>query len=134
MDFFQSGIVFRHVSDFCTSSVTNIKMMGVSHRKPVTKNPISLLARNQRLNATCHECDNEAAWQPGECSSDLGKGVFLFAGHLKYHDHDDNSPVALVNSPRLGCAAISGLPNHRIDEISHILESFRERLNRKTVQ
>ena len=99
--FFQSEMVFHHLYDFGTSSETDIKVLGSSQGKPVTQYPISLLARNQMFNAACHKCDKQAALLCRECSSDYGAGVFLCADHLEDHNHDDNGPIALVNSPRL---------------------------------
>ena len=99
--FFQSGMVFRHIYDFGTSSETDIKVLGSSQGKPVTQYPISLLARNQMPEQTCQECGQKAAWLCMECVYDLGEDVFLCDEHLEDHDHDDNGPIALVNSPRL---------------------------------
>ena len=104
---FQPKMILRHLYDFGTTSETDIKVLGMVQGKPVTKHPISLLARNQIPDETCQECDQKAVWLCMECVYDEQKSGFLCDEHVEDHEHEE-SPVAYVNSPRLGMCGYDG--------------------------
>ena len=106
---FEPGMVLCHQYDFGTTSETDIKVLGVSQGKPVNKYPLSLLARNQMRDVTCHECYRKASWLCMECSDRIGELVYLCDEHAKEsHQHEEEGPLELVNSPRLGMCGYTG--------------------------
>jgi hypothetical protein len=106
-DVFQPALALRHRYDFGTTSETGIKVLRGFPGTPLTKYPISLLARNQMPEETCQECDQKAAWLCMECVYEIGKDVFLCDDHLENHEHEEG-PIKLVNSPRQGMCGYSG--------------------------
>ncbi len=104
---FGPGLVLRHLYDYGTTSETDVKVLGVSQGKPISKRPISLLARNLIPEAVCQECDQKAAYLCLECIWDAEKSGYLCEEHCEEHEHPEG-PVALVNSPRLGMCGYDG--------------------------
>jgi len=106
---FRSGVELTHIYDFGTSSETLIKVVGVREGKPLSWDPIALMARNDPPEVTCMECDQPASWLCIECLYDLGKTGMLCDEHAEGHPHDDyGEPVPVVNSPRVGMCAYTG--------------------------
>lgn len=98
-----------HIYDFGTSSETLIKTVSVREGKPLTSNPIYLMARNKLPEAVCAECGADAGWYCVDCLIEQNEWVNLCARHLASHDHDEyGGPTPLVNSPRLGMCGYDG--------------------------
>ena len=106
-DTFAAGLTLHHMYDFGSTSHTDIKVLDKALGRPATKNPISLLARNQLPNETCSECEQKAGWLCMECLNEFGDLTFLCNEHYDEHLHEEGV-VALVNSPRLGMCGYSG--------------------------
>ncbi len=106
---FDKGIELIHIYDFGTSSETLTKVIGERQGKPLTKQPIFLMARNQLPEVACMECDQNASWLCMECVSEHDKPGLLCDRHVKKHPHDDyGEPVPLYNSPRVGMCGYDG--------------------------
>jgi len=100
-----SGVELTHIYDFGTSSNTLIKGIRARKGKPLTENPIVLMARNNAPEFTCSECGEPAAWVCMECSE--WEDVLLCQAHADEHEHDDYL-MPLVNSPRTGMCGYWG--------------------------
>ncbi|MGI0494834.1 hypothetical protein ACN4EG_23870 [Alkalinema pantanalense CENA528] len=109
-DVFQRTDTLSHIYDFGTSSETIVKLVAVREGKPLTSKPILLMARNQRPEATCIECDQPAEYLCQECLIEDEVWGTLCAEHVESHPHDGyGDPIPLVNSPRLGMCGYDGL-------------------------
>lgn len=98
-----------HIYDFGTSSETLIKVVSVREGKPVKKNPIVLHVRNIMPPQECMECDKPAKWLCLECLYEDSLWGVLCDEHAETHPHKENEdPIALVNSPRLGMCGYTG--------------------------
>lgn len=98
-----------HIYDFGTSSETSIKVVSVREGKPVTKNPIALLVRNVMPSQECMECGEPATRLCLECVYEDSEWGVLCEEHVKTHSHYENEePIPLVNSPRLGMCGYTG--------------------------
>jgi hypothetical protein len=108
-DVFGRTPVVTHIYDFGTSSETQLKMMGQREGAPLTKHPITLLARNQMPEAVCIECGKPATFFCMECMIENDSPGMLCTQHAENHPHEDyGEPIALVNSPRLGMCGYTG--------------------------
>lgn len=106
---FEPGLVLRHLYDFGTTSETDIKVIGFREGKPMTKHPITLLARNRKPEGVCQECGQEANWLCFECLIEDETSGFLCDAHAEEHPHEDyGEPILLVNSPRTGMCGYEG--------------------------
>jgi hypothetical protein len=106
---FRPGTVITHIYDFGTSSVTLVRLSGSREGAPVTKHPITLLARNLMPDAACMECDEPATRLCLECLYEHDAPGKLCDAHAKTHGHDNyGEPLALVNSPRMGLCGYEG--------------------------
>ena len=106
---FKPGVELTHIYDFGTSSETLVKMVGMREGKPLTKNPIVLMARNNAPEVECMECEKPAAWLCIECMYEEDKPGTLCDEHVEGHPHDDyGEPMPLVNSPRVGMCGYVG--------------------------
>lgn len=109
-DIFQPGLILHHIYDFGTTSETDIRVQDTRHAIPLSKHPITLLARNLPPEFACQECGQPAAWMCMECQIEHGKPGLLCAKHTKKHPHHQNygEPVEIVNSPRMGMCGYTG--------------------------
>jgi len=107
---FHSGLVLNHIYDFGTSSETTIRVMQEARSAvPLSKHPITLLARNLPLQFNCQECGQPAAWMCMECQVEYDEPGLLCEKHVKKHPHEDyGEPIEIVNSPRMGMCGYSG--------------------------
>jgi hypothetical protein len=106
---FEPGQTITHIYDFGTSSVTTLTSLAKSTGVALNTHPLSLMARNLMPEAICMECDQPATHFCMACLyEDEGEGL-LCDEHLADHPHtDEDSPVALANSPRLGMCGYGG--------------------------
>ncbi len=106
---FDIGRELTHIYDFGTSSETLIKAVAKRYGKPLTQNPVFLMARNAPLEWTCMECDKPATWLCLECVYEWGKSGALCDAHAEDHPHDAyGEPMPIVNSPRMGMCGYCG--------------------------
>lgn len=106
---FDKGVELTHIYDFGTSSETLIKAVAVDEGKPLSKNPIFLMARNNQPEAKCIECDQPANWLCIECLYETEEPGTLCDKHAKTHPHDNyGEPMPLFNSPRVGMCGYEG--------------------------
>ncbi len=98
-----------HIYDFGTSSKTLIKVVSERMGKPLTENPIFLMARNCPPELECAECGRPAEWICFECLYEPGRGGLLCGKHAEEDQHTEyGEPVKLVNSPRTGLCGYAG--------------------------
>lgn len=108
-DTFDPGMVVRHIYDFGTSSETDIRVLGVRQGKPLTKHPLTLLARNLLPEYLCQECSQPATWLCMECMYEDERPGTLCDKHAKEHPHEEyGEPTEIINSPRLGMCGYDG--------------------------
>lgn len=101
--------VLTHIYDFGTTSETTIKCVGTRRGHPLTKHPITLMARNAAPQERCQECDKAAAWICTECVYEYDKPGLLCEEHAENHPHEEyGGLLAFVNSPRVGMCGYSG--------------------------
>jgi len=106
---FEPGQKIPYEYDFGTTSELVIKVVGVRQGKPLTLNPLFLMARNHALHYQCQECEKTAAWLCEECIYEEDKPGLLCEEHAETHPHEDyGGPAPLVNSPRSGLCAYYG--------------------------
>lgn len=98
-----------HIYDFGTSSETLVTLVEARQGYPLSKHPITLLARNVPPAQACQECEKPATHFCQECVYEEDKPGMLCDEHLKTHPHDNyGEPIPLVNSPRLGMCGYDG--------------------------
>jgi hypothetical protein len=98
-----------HVYDFGTSSMTTIRMVAERQGSPLSRHPITLMARNEVPKFTCMECDREAGWLCMECIYEQEGTGALCKQHAQGHPHEEyGSPMLIVNSPRVGMCGYEG--------------------------
>jgi len=103
---FTPGVELTHIYDFGTSSETLITTGEIRQGTPLTKHPIYLMARNKIPETTCAECGQPSNWL---CIDEEGEWTTLCDKHVKTYSHDnDEEPIELVNSPRLGMCGYTG--------------------------
>jgi hypothetical protein len=106
---FAPGMVIRHIYDFGTSSETDIRVQDTRHAIPLSKHPITLLARNLPPQFTCQDCGKPATCWCQECVYAEEKPGFLCDEHAEEHPHEDYGGVMkVVNSPRMGMCGYDG--------------------------
>lgn len=106
---FQQGLELTHIYDFGTTSETLIKVARTRKGKPLTRYPITLMARNQPPEETCIECGQSASWLCLECLIEHEEWGTLCDHHAEEHPHEAyEEPVPLVNSPRVGMCGYYG--------------------------
>jgi hypothetical protein len=106
---FASDEELMHIYDYGTSSETRVKLLSVREGKPLTGNPIFLMARNNMPEAVCAECGAAAGWYCVDCLIEQGEWLNLCAEHCANHAHDNyGGTMPLVNSPRLGMCGYNG--------------------------
>lgn len=106
---FDDDTELTHIYDFGTESRTLIRMMDVREGPPTTEHPIELMARNNKPEAVCMECDREAAWLCIECMYDEDASGTLCDEHVDEHPHDAyGAPMPILNSPCTGMCGYTG--------------------------
>ncbi len=106
---FHPGLTLTHSYDFGTTSETTIRVMSHRHDRPLSKHPITLLARNLLPQFTCQECGQLTKWICLECRFDYELPGFLCDQHAKGHPHSGyGEPIEIPNSPRLGMCGYTG--------------------------
>jgi hypothetical protein len=97
-----------HTYDFGTETTTLIRLVGQRAGKPLSKHPITLMARNEMRAVVCQDCGEPATRLCLECVYQTDN-AFLCDAHAESHPHEDyGEPVPAVNSPRLGSCAYDG--------------------------
>ncbi len=98
-----------HIYDFGTSSETMVEVANVREGRPMTKNPIFLMARNHPPEYPCMECEKPAQYLCMECQIEEDESGLLCDAHIEGHPHDDyGEPMPIVNSPRIGMCGYDG--------------------------
>jgi hypothetical protein len=107
---FHPDLALTHIYDFGTSSETTIRVMQEARSAtPLSKHPITLLARNLPIQFNCQECGQPAAWMCIECQVEHDEPGLLCEKHVKKHPHKGyGEPMEIVNSPRMGMCGYSG--------------------------
>jgi hypothetical protein len=106
---FNPGVQYFHIYDYGTSSETIVTVVGVREGKPLSINPIFLMARNNIPQVECQYCGKFADWLCMECLYEDDEPGWLCDEHGDGHPHahyDGLYPV--VNSPRLGLCGYDG--------------------------
>jgi len=108
---FRPGVELKHIYDFGTESVTLLKAVAARQGRPITRKPVTLMARNEMPAYICQECDAPATSLCLECAYEYDEenpGT-LCDEHAGTHPHDNyGEPTPLVNSPRLGLCGYDG--------------------------
>lgn len=103
------GVDLLHIYDFGASSETLVRGIAVREGRPITRRPITLMARNNPPNFTCMDCDQPASFICIECVYELDTDGLLCNQHKETHPHDDyGDPMPVVNSPRMGMCGYDG--------------------------
>ncbi|MBL7161193.1 MAG: hypothetical protein ISS57_01200 [Anaerolineales bacterium] len=106
---FQPGLKLTHLYDYGTTSETKVTVTDVRQGKPLTKHPITLLARNFTPDVECQDCGEKATWLCMECVIEHNEPGYLCDEHAEDHPHVEyGDPAPLVNSPRLGMCGYYG--------------------------
>ena len=106
---FDSLPEITHLYDFGTTSETVIRVVGSSEGKPLTRHPITLMARNDLAKEPCMECDARATHFCQECMIERDETGMLCDEHAEDHSCSNyGGPISLVNSPRLGMCGYDG--------------------------
>lgn len=100
------GVELTHIYDFGTDSQTLIRVVAVRQGKPLTRHPITLMARNAPPAVACQDCGEPATRLCLECPYDEQPGT-LCAAHARKHRHRD-AKLPLLNSPRSGMCGYDG--------------------------
>ena len=104
------GVELTHIYDFGTSSETLIRVVAVRQGKPLTRQPITLMARNAPPAVACQDCGEPATRLCPECPYDEQPGT-LCAPHARKHRHRGFGKLPLLNSPRSGVCGYDGPAN-----------------------
>jgi hypothetical protein len=107
---FVPGVELMHLYDYGTTSYTLVRCASVRSGRPLTRHPITLMARNNPPDYRCMYCDQSAHWLCNECMIEEDESGLLCDEHVQGHPHEDNygPPIPLVNSPRVGMCAYEG--------------------------
>ena len=106
---FEPGLEVTHIYDFGTSSHTSIKAVDTRRGKPLTRHPLTLMARNDPPEVQCSECGQPASWLCLECMYEWDESGTLCDQHARDHPHEEyGEPIPLVNSPRVGMCGYTG--------------------------
>jgi hypothetical protein len=106
-DLFKTGLVLTHIYDFGDSSETQIKVVGAREGKPLTKQPIYLMARNNLPEVEKCACGKPGAWLCLDCAEQDDEVALLCEKHAK-DEHQDHALMPILNSPRTGRCGYSG--------------------------
>ena len=106
---FKDGVKLTHLYDYGTTSETLVQVKGVRDGQPLTRYPLTLMARNKPPEVECMVCGEPAAWLCIECVIEEEETETLCDQHVEGHPHDDyGEPFPIVNSPRLGMCGYDG--------------------------
>jgi hypothetical protein len=107
-DAFLPETELTHIYDFGTESVTLVRAVDGRTGRPLSRHPITLMARNDMPATTCQECGQPGTHLCPECMYESDNPV-LCEAHANTHPHEDyGDPVPLMNSPRLGLCGYEG--------------------------
>ena len=101
---FPVGSSLMYEYDFGDTTQLKITIVGCS-RRPRQRSAVRLLGRNEAYRFACGKCGKAADWICCECMWDDGN-PFLCEDYSKDHEHDSMLPV--VNSPRMGVCGYCG--------------------------
>lgn len=94
--------------DFGSTTELKVKLMGMQVGKPLTKNPVYLLARNNMPDVPCDKCGKPGAWIDLEAMYEYGEFSALCDKHNKGKNESNYGEMRLVNSPRAGVCSYEG--------------------------
>lgn len=101
---FPVGSSLLYEYDF--GDTTQLKITVVGHsRRPKQRSAVRLLGRNEPYRFICSQCGKAAEWICCECLWE-GEDPFLCEDCSEEHEHDSLLPV--VNSPRMGVCGYCG--------------------------
>jgi hypothetical protein len=107
-DVLQTGVQLLHLYDFGTTSETLVSSLESRVGAPITKHPITLLARNLIPEAECVICQKPARWYNPAFEWD-GEFGALCDEHKDDNPHKDEFDASpLYNSPRMGMCGYDG--------------------------
>ncbi|MDZ7718006.1 MAG: hypothetical protein U5K72_04190 [Balneolaceae bacterium] len=106
---FRPGTEITHIYDFGSSTELKITMVDQRRGKPLTSNPIFLMARNNLPEISCDECKKPAEWIDLPSLYETGEYVVLCTEHAD-SDSDlyEDECLPIVNSPRSGVCGYTG--------------------------
>ncbi|MBI2566950.1 MAG: hypothetical protein HYV63_07975 [Candidatus Schekmanbacteria bacterium] len=103
------GDTIRYRYDFGSTTELAIAVVDGRRGKPLSKNPIVLMARNAPLPAECMACGAPATFFCSECRIEENLSGLVCDIHAREHYHNDyGSPDPLVSSPRVGICGYTG--------------------------
>ena len=105
---FETKLVLRHLYDYGTTSETDIQVLGSRRGRPLTKHPITLMARNLQPRLVCQECGQPAIYLCQECQYEDNQPGLLCEQHAQGHPHGYDGLMPLLNSPRTGLCGYTG--------------------------
>jgi hypothetical protein len=106
---FTEGVILTHLYDYGSTSETLVQVKGLREGKPLTRHPLTMLARNRLPELACMVCRTPATWLCMECIIEDETTGTLCNQHAAEHPHDNyGDPVPIVNSPRLGICGYEG--------------------------
>jgi hypothetical protein len=107
---FQPGMEVPYEYDFGSTTSLVIKVVSEREGKPLTPNPIALMARNLAPEFSCQECGQPATYFCIECMVKHDWQGTLCDQHEEMHHHRLNygEPMPIVNSPRVGVCGYVG--------------------------
>ena len=112
----EDGMEMTHVYDFGSSTITTIIVSDARWGKPMTSEPIFLMARNNMLELLCEHCNKNATWLLQDYNTFDGDEL-LCEKHQndvmnnEEEEYDEVALIELVNSPRCGVCGYDGPAN-----------------------
>ncbi|MBN2365227.1 MAG: hypothetical protein EH225_04280 [Calditrichaeota bacterium] len=106
---FKPGLEITHFYDFGTTSETKVKILDSRIGKPLSKHPLTLLARNIAPEYKCVNCGKKARWLCMECLRENNTWETFCDECVEKHTNKEyGEAIPLVNSPRLGMCGYTG--------------------------
>jgi hypothetical protein len=106
---FKEGVELTHLYDYGTTSETLVQVKGIRVGQPLTRYPLTLMARNKPPEEECMVCGEPATWLCIECVIEENETGTLCDQHVESHPHDNyGEPSPIVNSPRMGMCGYDG--------------------------
>lgn len=103
---FQPGLQGDYSYDFGSTTELTFEVAAV-RQGAWTGHPVLLMARNAPLDLRCGVCDKAAEWICTDCIYESDNWFFC-EEHLLDHEHEDETALAVANSPRMGTCAYDG--------------------------
>ncbi len=103
---FQPGMVIPYLYDFGSTTELSINVIAERKGRPLTRHPITLMARNNPPEVFCMECGEPATWLCVECAYEQ-ENYFLCEDHAEEHVHYEMM-LPVVNSPRTSMCGYTG--------------------------